>query len=463
MRRLIMKGLLKLKSQATDATVGPILTSMVAFAIPLIITTLVQTLFHSVDMIVLRYTADDTAVASVGATSTITSLIVNTFIGISGGSKVLVARFLGAKDEEDTRKAVSTSIILAFVLGVIAIILGIFLSGTFLELTNCPRDCFDGAHTYLMIYFFAAPAILIYNFGSGILLVSGDSQRPLLYIIISGLTNAVLNLLLCLVLKEKVAAVAIATLCSQIVGAVLVLNRLSRTDSFCKIDIRHLKWSNNIFVRMIRLGLPMCLHYALFPIANLQMQSAINSFGSAAVAGNAAAINLEGIPNSITSSFSTAALTFMGQNIGAKKPDRVRRSFIMAAVISISATLVTGIVMFSFSDALLGLYVDTTDAVAYGFVRVCYILLPNAISAINTICSSGLQAFGYSTFTSLNSIFSVFVFRIIWMNFIYPIFPSYHCIFQCYLVSWLIMNVINIVFTSIIFSKYNRGRLTKQI
>jgi len=452
-----------LKSRTVDATKGNLLPSIIIYAIPLMISTLIQTLFNAVDLVVLRYAADGVAVASVGATSTITGLILNTFIGISGGSKVLLARFIGSKDREDTVKTVSTSVITAFSVGLVATIIGLFFSGTFLRLTNCPDDCFDGAVLYLIIYFFAAPAILIYNFGSGILQIAGDTQRPLLYMILSGLTNVILNLILCFLLREKVAAVAIATFASQIAGALLVLRRLTKINGDCRIDLRKMHFSKSIFSRMLRLGLPMCLHHALFPLANLQIQSAINSFGSAAIAGNTAAISVEGIVSSTSSAFSTSALTFIGQNIGAGKRDRVKKSFFLCFSFGIASSLVLGLLAFFGGEIIFSLYVDTQEAIDYAMIRARYIIAFYFIAAMNGIFSSTLQAFGYSVFTSLNSIFAVFIFRMIWMNFIYPIFPSYECVFVCFFVSWLIMITMNLIMTFTVFGKYKRGTLKKII
>lgn len=452
-----------LKAKTVDATKGSLLPAIIIYAIPLMISTLIQTLFNSIDLVVLRYAADGTAVASVGATTTIIHLIVNTFIGLSGGSKILLARFIGAKDSEDTKKTVSTSVIAGFSVGIISSIIGIACTKMFLRMTNCPDDCFDSAVIYLTIYFLASPAILVYNFGSGILQISGDTQRPLFYMILSGLTNVILNLILCLTLNEKVAAVAIATLVSQLVGAFLVLRRLYKIEGDCRLDVKNMHFSKNIFVRMLKLGIPMCLHHALFPLANLQIQSAINSFGSAAIAGNTASVSMEGLVGSTSSAFSTAALTFIGQNIGAAKKERVRKSFFLCFSLAVLSSLICGLLVYVFGEFFFSFYVDTKEAVAFAMVRAKYILAFYFVSAMNGVFSSALQAFGYSVFTSLNSIFSVFVLRVIWMNFIYPIFPTFECIFVCFFVSWLFMLVLNTAMNLSVFCRYKKGTLKRII
>lgn len=449
-----------LRVKNIDATQGRLFPSIILYAIPLILTTLIQTLFNSIDLIVLRFAASSIEIASVGATSTIISLLVNTFIGLAGGTNVLLARFIGARDSENTRYTVSTSLIASFFIGIAAAAAGFFLAAPFLRLTNCPDDCFNGALLYLRIYILASPAILVYSFGSNILRTSGDTTRPLIYMVASGLLNVVLNILLCILLPQKIAAVAIATFASQVLGAVCVIVRLTRVEGDCKIHLLKLKWNTHIFVRILRFGLPICLHTALFPLANLQIQSAINSFGSSAISGNTASTSLESIVSSTTSAFGTAALTFVGQNLGADNRDRVKKSFAMCFLMSTCCGLIFGTTCFGFGEFLMSFYVgNDLAAIEYGMIRAQYILAVYFIAGMNNSFSSTLQAFGYSTFVSLNSIIAVFVFRLVWMNTIYPAFPTFHCIFLCFFVSWLMMLVCNIVMILIVFRKYAKNKL----
>ncbi|MBO5270394.1 MAG: MATE family efflux transporter, partial [Clostridia bacterium] len=403
-----------LKLRNIDATKGKLLPSIVLYALPLILSTLIQTLFHAVDLIVLRYAADGIAVASVGATGTITSLIINAFIGLSGGTNVILARFIGAKDHDNTRKTVSTSLITSLGIGLFSAVLGFFLAEPMLNLTKCPADCFDGALLYLRIYFLASPFILVYNFAASILRTSGDTNRPLLYMLLSGILNVVLNVVLCMCLDEKVAAVAIATFASQVLGAVCAVARLCKNDGDCKIVLRHLKWDLHIFGRILRLGLPICLHGALFPLANLQIQSAINSFGSAAIAGNTAAANLETITSSTTSAFGTAALTFAGQNLGAGNKDRVKKSIAICFTIAVCCGLFFGLLFYSFGEFFLSFFVGNDPvAIGYGMIRCGFLLAFYFVAAMNQTLGSVLQAFGYTSFVSLNSIGAVFGMRIL--------------------------------------------------
>ena len=449
-----------LKPKGIDATSGRLLPSIIIYAIPLILATLVQTLFHAVDLIVLRYTADSVAVASVGATGTITTLIVHTFIGLSGGTNVILARFIGAKDHKNTHDTASTSLIMASAIGVLAAILGCIFAEPMLILTKCPADCFDGALIYLRIYFLSAPAILLYSFGSSILRTSGDTTRPLIYMTLSGALNLVLNIVLCFVLEEKVAAVAIATVASQVLGAILTIVRLCTMDGDCRISLLKMRFDLHLFGRILRFGLPICLNTALFPIANLQIQSAINSFGSAATAGNTAAANLESIVSSTVTAFGTAALTFIGQNLGAGKRDRVHKSFRYCLSTAFLCGLVFGLLMYTFGAFFLSFFVgDNPSAIEFGLIRARYILAFYCIAGLNNVLGSTLNAFGYSAFTSLNSTISVFGFRLLWMNTVYRFFPVYECIFVCFFVSWIMMLLCNVIMTAIVFRKYKHGTL----
>ena len=455
---------MSLTKRRMDITNGALLPSIVKFAIPLMLASVIQILFNAVDIIVLGHMADTNAVASVGVTGAVTSLLINAFIGFSTGTNIILARFLGAKDRDNVRKTVDTSIISAAVIGTVIGIVGLFVSPLLLAMIECPAECWDGAALYLRIYLCATPAILVYNFGAEVLRVSGDTQRPLIYMLAAGLLNVVLNFILCVIMPQKVAAVAIATVASQILGAILVLRRLCCIDNACRIDLRRPVFAANLLSRILRFGLPIALHTALFPLANLQIQSAINSFGYAAVAGNAAAVNVEMFIASITGAFGNSALTFIGQNLGADNRPRVKRAFGLCVLLGGLFGLVLGTVTYLFGRTLLVPFVgQDAAAIEYGMIRAAYIILFYWIGALNGIFGNVLQAFGYSVLTSLNSIFSVFIFRVIWMNVVYPLWPTYENVFQCFLVSWCILFTLNISMIIYVFGRYRRGKLQRVI
>jgi putative MATE family efflux protein len=384
-------------------------------------------------------------------------------MGISVGAKIVLARLIGEGVREKTEQTVFTSIFTALILGIVTILLGLLFSPYFLKVTNCPSETFDGALIYLRLYFAAGPAIMIYNFGANVLQVSGDSQRPLYYMIISGLSNVVLNFILCLFMTEKVAAVAIATAVSQIIGAVLVMRRMLIMDGDCRLKLRLSGWNWHAFGKIFTNGLPIGLSNSLYSLANLQIQSALNSYGAAAIAGNTATVNLEGIASSVAAvPWGSTASVFVGQNVGADNKKRVKHSIILCLVLSVGVALTFSAIVTIFSESLLSLFVESKDAIYYGRIRSFYTLIPYAIVSLNSTLSSSVQAFGYSIFSTVNSIFSVFVFRMIWMKTVYPSNANFHVLMQCFLVSWILVAMGNLIFFfSIYYGKFKKNKIKK--
>lgn len=398
---------------------------------------MMQILFNAIDIMVLGNMADSHAVASVGATSQVTALIVNTFIGLSSGTGIVLARFLGAHDKKQIRNTVDTALLAATFFGIFIILLGLFFAPALLRLIKCPDDCFEGAMLYLRIYFFASPFILIYNFGGEIIRATGDTKRPLFYIVVAGLVNVLLNVVLCLALSQKVAAVAIATFASQVLSAVLVMVRLLRIEGDCRVCLRRMRFYPDAFLRILRFGAPTAINHALYCLPNLMIQSSINAFGASAIAGHTASASIEGIANCVASGFSTATVTFMGQNLGAGKKERVNRSMAYCFLLSFGSALVLGLGAYLFGTPLLRLYVpDDPAAVAFGLVRLQILTAFLFINGINSFLARAVQAFGYNTLHAAGSILSVLGLRIVWMQFIYPLRPTPQMLYLCFTVSW---------------------------
>ena len=450
-----------LKIKNVDMIHGNLLRAIIQYTIPVILIGLVQSLFNAVDIMVLGAMADTNAVASVGATTSIIHLLVNTFFGISAGAKVVLARLLGKGEEERIARTVSTSMLAALAIGFVAGMLGFFLSPLFLNITLCPQECYGDALIYMRLYLISAPVIMIYNFGSAILSVSGDSQRPLYYMLFSGGMNVVLNFVLCATMQQKVAAVAIATAVSQLLGAVLVVVRLVRMSGVCKLDLKKLVWDNSAFGKIMANGVPIGLSTALYPIANLQIQAAVNSFGPSVMAGNSAISSIEGIVSTIANSaWGTSAGVFVGQNLGAQNKKRVKDSIFWCLLMASSIGMLLGGLATIFSRPLLMLYVSDEAAIVAGQTRMMYTLLPHAIAAITGVLANTIQAFGYSIICTINSIVSVLLFRIFWMNVIYPINPTFDMLCRCYLVSWMLVLVVNIIFTLYLYNaKLKKGTI----
>ena len=442
------------KRKDIDATQGPILKNFIVYAIPLAIGSIIQMLFNAADMMVLGNYASSVAVASVGATGNIISLLVNTFIGLSGGTQVVLAQAFGERNKNKIQNTVGTSLILAVALSVFITAMGLICSKWFLTATQCPQDCYDGAVLYLNIYMLSVPAILIYNYGAAIIRVSGDTSRPLTYLILSGALNVVLNFVLCVLLPQKVAAVAIATLASQVLGAALVVTRLLKIENDCRLCRESLRFDLTVLKKVLWIGIPCALNSSLYSISNLQIQSAINSFGSSATAANTAAASLEGWAASFTGAVGTTTLTFIGQNIGAHNPDRIKKIFKTALLIGFTLGLIFGVGLYEMGEVLLKLYVaDDTLAIEYGMIRMKHILRIYCVAGINGVLGSTLHAFGYSLINMSSSIFAVLLLRVFWMFFIYPAHQNLTWLYFCYTVSWGLILVFNIILVSIILPK----------
>ena len=454
-----------LSKRSVDATKGALLPLIITYAFPLIVSTLIQSLFNAVDLAVLGTMASTTAVASVGATSAITALIVHTFVGLSTGTKLIIARLIGMKDSRSIRKTVNTSLLLAVFLGIFIAVFGCIFAPQFLLWVNCPSDCFKGAVLYIRLYFCGAPAILLYNYGSAVITTSGDTQRPLYYILAGGLLNVVLNIILCIILPEKVMAVAIATVAAQLLGAILVVHRLCKMDGDCRLDLRDIHFDFPALWKILRYGVPISLSAMIYPLSNLQIQSAINSFDpvfGTATAGSSASGTIESIPSAFVTSFGSTCAVFVGQNIGAGKPNRVKKSFWLCLIVSVVTTAIIGGLLYLTGEFWLSILVkNDPKAIHFGMIRMFYLALFYFVVAANNTLSNTIQTYGYPAVSTVISVVGVLIFRVIWMALIYPHFETFDNLMLCFLVSWLTVLASNIIALSIIMIRSGKGSFKK--
>lgn len=310
-----------------DMCSGPLTGKMLRFALPLMLSGILQLLFNAADIIVVGRFAEDgnTALASVGSTGALINLIINVFIGLSTGANVVVSRSFGARNHDSVDRAVHTSITVAAISGVVVGIFGFLCCGTFLGWMDTPATVLPGATLYMKIYFCGLPAVMLYNFGASILRAVGDTRRPLIYLTIAGAVNVLLNLVFVIGFHLDVAGVALATVLSQCVSCFLVLRCLIVNGGTVKLTPRRLGIHKAEMLQIARIGLPAGIQGSLFSISNVLIQSSINSFGEVVVAGNAAASNIEGFVYTSMNAFHHATMTFTSQNVGASKPDRVRQ------------------------------------------------------------------------------------------------------------------------------------------
>lgn len=419
-----------------DMTSGPIMMNMIRFAIPLMFSSVLQLLYNAADMIVVGRFAGSNALAAVGATGAVTSLLVNLFLGLSVGASVTVAQHYGANRYKDVVDSVHTTVTLSLVGGIVIGVMGIVLAHPLLKAMGTPEDVLDPAALYMAIYFAGMPANLAYNFCAAILRAVGDTKRPLYYLTAAGLINVLLNLLFVIVFRMSVAGVALATIVSQIVSMVLVLICLIRTEGAIHLDLRKLRMNKDKVIQIAKIGLPAGLQSSMFSISNTLIQSSINSFGSVAIAGNTAASNVEAFVSTPLSAFGQAAMSFTSQNYGAKKPERIGRIAVCGSFLVVSLGIVLGVVAVYFGRPLLGIFVSDPAVIDWGMTRMRIMTTLCFVGCVGDIFVSGLRAMGNSMFPMLMSILTICVFRVIWILTAFAAYPTPQVLYMSYPISW---------------------------
>ena len=447
-------------NQNVNMTEGKILPNVIIYSLPIMAAGLLQVLYNAADLIVIGNFSGQVSVAAVGATGPITALIVNSFIGMSIGVSIILSQFFGNHSDERIKDAVHTSMLFSAILGFIIMCVMLAFSSPLLEATDCPEECLAGSVLYLNIYSIGIPANMIYNFGAAILKAKGNTKSPFIYLAVSGLVNVVLNVITVTLFSMDVDGVATATTVSQYLSAYLVVRKLMSLDDSTKLYLKDLRLKKDIVIKLIRYGTPSAIQNSLYSISNLQIQSAINSFGTAAISGNSAAASVESLTGTMVTSFGSAAIAFIGQNIGAKKPERVRRSILCCGMFCILIATVGGISSYLFGKGLLALYIPgEIMAIEYGVVRMKYNMVFYFITGFNNIFVSSNQAFGYSAIPAANSIFSILGIRTLWMNFIYPLSPTLDNVYVCYPITWAVSALLNGITLLIVYSRYRRGKV----
>ncbi len=446
---------MRTKSHAVDMINGSIFKNVVLFVVPLILGNILQLLYNAADIVVVSRWAGSEAMASVGATGSLSALIVSVFIGLSVGASVVVSRRIGARDYAAVHRSVHTSMLLAVVVGVAAMAIGLLLSRPLLEIMGTPEGkVLDGAVIYMYIYFLAVPASLIYNFGASILRAIGDTRRPLYILAFSGIVNVVLNLVFVIKFHMGVSGVAIATAVSNYISAAAVVFILIRADGSYRLDIKSLKFYKEELVDVIKVGLPAGVQSSLFSVSNTLIQSAVNSFGTAAVAGSAAAANIEGFVYTAMNAFYQATITAVSQNYGAKQEKRVYRSYQIPLVCVMVVGLALGLFTAVFAKPLLGIYItDSKEAIEFGIIRIIYSGIPYFLCGIMEVQAGLLRGLGYSTGAMINSLVGACGLRILWVMFILPLHRSGAMLFLCWPVSWVIVILMHQVYYMIVKKK----------
>lgn len=452
------------RTKSINMVDGPLLPNIWAFSVPLMITNLLQMLFNATDTVVVGRFAGEQALAAVGATGSLCFLLISLFNGLSVGSNVLIARYLGAGDYDKIEKSVHTSMAMAIISGLFIVVSGFFMSRPMLQLMSTPSDIIGLSELYMRIYFVGTFFGLIYNFGASILRAKGDTKRPLYFLAISGVTNLVLNLLFVVFFKMSVAGVALATVISQAVSAVLVCLTLLNENDATRLDFKKIKIDNSMAWNIIKIGVPAGIQGMVFSLSNVVVQSSINSFNSSIiVAGNSAAANVENFVYIGMSAFTQACITFTSQNIGANNFKRVKSIFSLSMVLTIISAASIGFIMWYFGEFFLGFYTTEAAVVEAGMIRLFWVTLPLVLNGILDVFVCSMRGMGFSSLPTILMIIGICGVRLTWLWFVFPAHRTLEVIYMCFPISWIVTSVILGILWVHCHKKLNSSQLQTQI
>ena len=419
-----------------NLTEGALLPKIIRFSIPLILTSLLQLLYNAADIVVVGRFSGSTALAAVSSTGSLINLIINVFMGLSLGASVVVAQEYGAGRAKDVSETVHTTIALAVVCGVAVSIVGLLFAKPMLRLMDSPEEVLDLSALYLTIYFSGSLFNMLYNFGAAILRAVGDTRRPMYYLVLSGMVNVVFNLVFVLGFGMSVAGVALATVISQALSAVLVLQCLMRAETSIRLDLRRLRISKEKALRLVKVGLPAGFQGAIFSVSNVLIQSSVNSFGADVMAGNGASSNIEGFVYVAMNALYQTALTFTSQNVGAKKMDRVGRIMLVCQISVATVGITLGLLVMAFGRPLLSIYCTEAHVIEMGFVRMKIILSTYFLCGIMDTFVGGLRGMGSSLVPMIISILGACLFRVVWIFTVFAANRSLEVLYLSYPISW---------------------------
>ena len=423
---------------------GSLLDKIVLFALPLAISSIFQQLFNAADLAVVGRFASPEAMAAVGSNSSVINLIISFFIGLSVGANALIAMQIGGGQKNEINETVHTVITVSLLAGCAIIAIGFFISRPLLVLMGAPQNVMGLAILYLRIYFFAMPALMIYNYGSAVLRSKGDSKRPLYAMLMSGVINIILNLIFVLFFHLHVVGVALATVLSNMFGAGYILYILFNEEETFRLDLRKLSIKKKYLVKMMQIGLPAGLQGAVFSLSNVVIQSAVNSFGSDAIAGSTAAANFDFISYCAMSAFAQSAVTFTSQNYGAGKLDRCKKVFRICMGCGIGVSAIVVFVLVTFRYRMIGLFTTEPAVIEFAMKRIMSAFVFHYLIGSYEISGGCLRGMNHSLFPALISVFGTCVFRLIYVFTYIPSHHTFEALFRVYPISWVLTGIITI-------------------
>lgn len=428
------------KTHKIDMCNGSVFLKMFLFAIPLMASSMMQLLFNAADVVVVGKYAGDNALAAVGSNGSVINLITNLFIGMSIGTNVLTAQYFGGKNIKYLEETVHTSILISIISGIFLTIFGVIVTYPILKLMQAPTEVIDLAALYLRIYFLGMTPTMVYNFGSAILRAVGDTRRPLYFLSFAGVINVSLNLFFVRNLHMGVAGVGVATVISQVVSAVLVVNCLMHEDEGIRLDLKKLAVKKDKLAKILRIGLPAGFQGMIFSLSNVVIQSSINGFGAIAVAGNSAASNVEGFVYMAMNAFYQATISFTSQNYGAKLHKRIYKVLGVGELYVILIGILFGNAVVIFGHTVLGFYSSSPEVIAAGMGRIQVICSVYALCGIMDVLVGALRGIGYSIMPMIVSLVGACGLRLVWLSTVFQI-PQYHTlktVYMSYPISWTI-------------------------
>lgn len=433
-----MNSVSKKNKYEIDMCNGSIMDKLISFSLPLMLSGILQLMFNAVDIVVVGRFSGSQALAAVGSTSALINMFTNLFIGVSLGANVLAARFYASGRSKEMSETVHTSITFALISGIVMVFVGLFFSRFALELMATPPDVINQAALYMKIYFLGMPFFMLYNYGAAILRAVGDTKRPLFFLVISGMTNAVLNLVLVIVFHMGVAGVAIGTIVSQLISSILVLRCLYTSNTSYRLYFSKLGIKTQYLKQIFQVGIPAGIQSTVINLSNALLQSSVNSFGSVAMAGYTAANNIFGFLYMSVNAVTQSCMSFTSQNYGVKKLKRMDRVLLDCMILSVGVTLTLGCGAYFFGPELLKIYTSDADVIRCGVEVLAFTTVPYFCCGIMDLLPGALRGMGYSGVPMILSIIGTVGTRIVWIFGLFPAHRSLSFLFISYPVSWIL-------------------------
>ena len=446
-----------------DMCHGPLFSKIVLFALPLMLTNILQLLFHAADLIVIGHFASYEAMAAVGCTVSMNSFYINAFIGVSVGANVLAAKYFGAGEPDKIHKTVHTAMAFALYGGIVLSVIALLTARPVLIWMGTPDELLEKSCIYIWICFAAIPFIMLYNFGCAILRAVGDTRRPFIYLIIAGVVNVILNFVLVLYCGMDVEGVGIATAVSHIIAASLIVRALIKSDSAIRLIPREMRIDFTALKEMLHIGIPAGIQSSCFTIANMTIQSSINTFGSIAMAGTTAALGFEGIAYVGSYAFHYTALSFVAQNLGGKHFKRIQRSILLCCFLGGASTFIMGWTFYLLGDHCLKLYSTDPEVIKWGLLRMKVIFTMYFLCGIMDALCGAIRGLGYSILSMFLCLSGACFFRIFWVKCVFPHYKTMENLLFSYPVSWALVACFSAIAIFFIYRRILRTQCVRLV